>query len=343
MTRVLQIFDDTLDADARSAAATVARALGAGFEITIRPLNVAGVPLAALRLWRRREQSDVVHAVGSKSLATAVLGTRAPIVFTPGDFPTVRTARWVRAALTQRDMTVVTATESARRFFVTRGVDPARCRVIRPSAGGGALKRDARLRKALGFDDAHRVILAVGETTHAANHGLAAWVASLLHVMEPSHRLLLWGGGRASGGLSHLRSSLLDASIVTIARDKLGHSTTAADLSAAADVALVTAVGPIATVPVARAMAAGVPIVSTTTPAVSELIEDRHTALLVRDASPRDLARRVVDLYDDDDLRWRIADRARAEAFDFYTPSRAITAWRELLTSAAAVSPAGIA
>ena len=68
------------------------------------------------------------------------------------------------------------------------------------------------------------------------------------------------------------------------------------ELLTAADIMLVSARGAVATLPIAIAMASGLPIVSTVTYTTSELLEDRHTALMTPPAKPRLLARRILDL-----------------------------------------------
>jgi len=77
----------------------------------------------------------------------------------------------------------------------------------------------------------------------------------------------------------------------------------------------VTARGRVATLPIAICMAAALPIVSTVTYTVSELLEDRHTALMAPPGKPRLLARRVLDLLEDPTAQWSIADMARTEAY----------------------------
>ena len=83
-------------------------------------------------------------------------------------------------------------------------------------------------------------------------------------------------------------------------------------------------------------MAAGLPIVSTVTYTVSEMLEDRHTALMVGKFDPPAVARRVLDLYDDPGLQWRIADAARAEAYEYFALSRFVeqyrTVYRQVVT-----------
>ena len=71
---------------------------------------------------------------------------------------------------------------------------------------------------------------------------------------------------------------------------------------AAADGVIVTADSPVPTLPIATAMAMGLPIVSTLTPTISELLEDRRNALLTGENRSRVLAKRFLDLKDDPQL-----------------------------------------
>jgi len=58
------------------------------------------------------------------------------------------------------------------------------------------------------------------------------------------------------------------------------------------------------------------------TPTVSELLEDRHNAMMVGSASPRALARRVLDLREDPNLQRAICDRARTDAYERFSQAR---------------------
>ncbi|MGA2502074.1 MAG: glycosyltransferase, partial [Tepidisphaeraceae bacterium] len=97
------------------------------------------------------------------------------------------------------------------------------------------------------------------------------------------------------------------------------------------------------TLPVAIAMAAGLPMVSAVTYSISELLEDHHTALLVPPGSPRALAQRILELKEDSHLQWQLADTARAEAYDFYALTRFIDEHRALYTQLASGEAASIA
>ena len=54
------------------------------------------------------------------------------IVYNPPETPTPRAARWLRAIIAHRDIQIVCATDTMRRFYVERGVPIERCHLIRP-------------------------------------------------------------------------------------------------------------------------------------------------------------------------------------------------------------------
>ena len=80
--------------------------------------------------------------------------------------------------------------------------------------------------------------------------------------------------------------------------------------------------------PIAVCMAAGLPIVAAVTYTVAELLEDRHSAVMVPRHEPRLMARRLLDLRGDSGLQWRIADVARTEAYEYFSLTRFLEQWR---------------
>ncbi len=100
------------------------------------------------------------------------------------------------------------------------------------------------------------------------------------------------------------------------------------ELLPAADTIIVSSTGAAATLPVSIAMAAGLPIVATVTYTTSELLEDRHTALMTQPRVPRRLAQRVLDLHENASLQWSIADMARTEAYEFFAHTRFVEQYR---------------
>ena len=70
------------------------------------------------------------------------------------------------------------------------------------------------------------------------------------------------------------------------------------------------------------AMAANVPIVAGATYAVSEIIEDRHSALLTKPGQTHAMGHRITQCLADERLTWKLRDTARHEAFSFFSRQR---------------------
>ena len=126
------------------------------------------------------------------------------------------------------------------------------------------------------------------------------------------------------------------------ARARLGRAAATEELLAAADAVVLAPTGITPTLPVVSTMAAGVPIVGVVTYALSELLEDRHTALMVASDRPKPLGRRVMDLRADPSLAAKVADAARAEAYELHTLSKMVDRYRRVfrqVLAGAAVDP----
>ena len=327
MVRVLHLHDGETDFQTGRALEALTRSLGNGFEAAAA--RAGGVAGAFRGGGAADAKADVVHAWGGRALAAAVLRGKGQIVFSPTAFPSARTVRWVRAAMGYRDVQVVCATATQRRVLVERGVPLERCHLIRPGVDFARVKkrRDPVLRRRLGFSDADHVLLAPGESTRAAAHEDAAWAASIVHYLDPRYKMLVWGRGERAGAVVR-RASAIAGDLLSAAEPTLGESVEFESLLPAADAVLVAARGPVATLPIAVCMAAGLPIVSTVTYTVAELLEDRHTAVMVPRHEPRMMARRLLDLRADPKLQWSISDVARTEAYEYFSLTRFLDQWR---------------
>jgi glycosyltransferase involved in cell wall biosynthesis len=327
MVRVMHLVGGGADFQTTRALEALTRSLGDGFDVTAE--RAGGVAREALR-GRRRERSDatIVHAWGGAALAAAVLRGRGRIVFSPTEFPSRRALRWLRAAMAYRDIHVVCPAATQRRAMVEGGVPLERCHLVRPGVDFSRVRRrrDPALRKRLGFSDGDYVLLAPGESTRAAAHEDAAWAAAIAHYLEPTFRMLVWGRGGRAGAVMR-RGRAVAEGMLRRAEPGLGQVEFEA-LLPAADAVLVAARGPVPTLPIAVCMAAGLPIVSAVTYTVAELLEDRHTALMVPRHEPRLMARRLLDLRADASLQWRITDVARTEAYEYFSLTRFVEQWR---------------
>jgi glycosyltransferase involved in cell wall biosynthesis len=289
--------------------------------------------MATLKLRRETEPFDVLHAWGGQALFAAVAsGVRRPVVFTPTRFPTQHDIRWLRAVAQVSRIQIVCPTDTMRRRLVERGVPNQCCHLIRPGVEFARINRraDPRLRAALGLGADDYVLLGAGESLRGANHHTTILAAAVLHVFDPRYKLLMWGRGPQAPAERAFGARMLPANFISWATDHLGHDAAFEQLLAAADAVLVTADAPVPVLPIAVCMAAALPIVAVVTPTISELLEDRHTALMVGRASSRALARRVLDLQEDPRLVWSICDMARTEAYEYFAMTRFVDQHRTL-------------
>jgi glycosyltransferase involved in cell wall biosynthesis len=325
MPRLLHLYDPHPDFQTQRAIEQLSAGLRADFDVSSDRLWSIG--------FRRQCQSaDILHAWGLKSLTAAAL-TRVPrLLFTPTDVPTPRQIRWLRAILNYRDLHVICPTSTLRRALIERGIPLERCHLIRPGVDFSRLKpkTDRSLRAALGFEEADQVILAVGESTPAADHRQAVWAGTIINVLDRKTRMILWGRGPLAPDAARFAANLGQPKMLRLAERNLGRSLDFEDLLPAADMAVVSATGPVATLPIAITMAAGVPIVAAVTSTVSELLEDRHTALMVPPAVPRLLALRILQMREDAQLRWQLTDTARTEAYEYFSLTRFLQQYREI-------------
>ena len=338
MVRVLHLHDGEPDFQTRRALEALTRSIGTGFEASVvRATGLAG----GFRGGRACGASpDVVHAWGGRALAAAVMRGRGRIVFSPTHFPSPRVARWVRAAMGHHDVQVVCSSATQRRGLVERGVPLGRCHLIRPGVDFARVRRrrDPALRRRLGFSDADHVLLAPGESTRGAAHEDAAWAAAIAHYLDPRYRMLLWGRGERAGAVMR-RAAAIGGDLLSAAEPLLRESVEFESLLPAADAVLVSARGPVPTLPIAVCMAAGLPIVSTVTYTVAELLEDRHTAVMVPRHEPRLMARRLLELRADTGLQWSISDVARTEAYEYFSLTRFLDQWRGVYRQVAEGKP----
>lgn len=335
MVRVLHVIDRGADFQTRRCVEHLSGQLGPSFEAEAKSVgqggNWRGV-VAAVRGLRHATDVDVVHAWGIRAMMAAALGHGGRIIFSPDSEMSDRSVRWVRAVMAYRDVHVVCPTATIQRGLVRRGAAPERCELIRPGVDFSRVRRrrDARLRAELGLADEDYVLLAVGESTVNAAHEDAVWAASILHVLDRRYKLLLWGRGPGVSAAERLAAKLGSGDLLHAGQRRLERSVEVEELLPAADMIINTSVGPTAPMPLCIAMAAGLPIVSTVTYTVGELLEDRHTAMLVPKRSPRLMAQRVLELRENAALQWRLSDQARREAYEYFPLTKFLQQWREL-------------
>jgi glycosyltransferase involved in cell wall biosynthesis len=339
MIRVLHLVPAAADFQTERGVMQLAIFAREGFTIEVKTIGPRGdwpSVISATRAMRQLPAFDLVHAWGSKALSVAVMGARRPVVYSPAPDLQKSGARWLSAIMQYRDVEVVAPSATLRNGLLRTGIAPEKCHVIRPGVDFGRIKRrNPQLRESLGLSSEDRVVLACGESTKGANHRLAAWAAAILGAMDPRWKLILWGRGSEARRVSEFSKRVYRGTMLSVAEDA-DRRVEYEELVGACDLVLNTSKGATATLPLAIAMAAAAPIVSTVTYSVGELLEDHHNSLLVPKPSARLLAQRALELNEDGALRWRLSDMARTEAFDYFSLTRFLEQWKSVYQQIAA-------
>lgn len=336
MIRLLHVHSSLPDLQTARAIEQLSRNLSDDFTIHSKTIGPGGdwrnVPSALFGLRREDRDHDIVHAWGMPALSALTFSPCRRILFTPTRFPARRQIRWLRAIMDHRDVQVACPTFTMRRTLVERGMPIERCHLIRPGVDFARLKRrrDPQLRAALGLADDHRVLLAVGESTREADHRQLVWTATILNVLDQRTRLVMWGRGEMVTATNRFAAQLAQPELIINAEERLARRVDFEEILPAADLAVISATGPVATLPIAITMAASIPIVATVTPTVAELLEDRHTALMTQPSIPRLLALRIRQLQADPNQQWKLADMARIEAYEYFSLTRFTEQFRTL-------------
>ena len=298
---------------------------------------------AVKRMLKDWGRFDLIHtwSIGTLVLAT-LLQPRCPRVLTLTIPPTKRQAGWLGVLTTipgASRSVLLPISNTIRRAVLSAGSPKACVHVLRPSIDLGRIPRDRgqALRAAWGIHDDHtKVVALLGDPLGAADAmdammavGLAAEsygsarpdrLRLLLHPDQhrrtrAQHALQIVGRSRRLSqepGLAHPWTVLpgCDVALVPAAPCTGAVSNNGPDLQSGGGLSLLWA------------MAANVPIVGEATYGTSEIVEDRHSALLARPRAPRFLAHRIRQVLDDRDLAWRVRDTARHEAFSYFSKHR---------------------
>jgi len=339
MIRVLHLVPTDADFQAERGAMQLAMGLGRDFSTELRTIGPGGdwpSLIFAARQLRKIGGFDVIHAWGSKPLTAAAMGARGPLVYSPAPDLQKRGVKWLSSIMQYRDVEVVAPSATLRNALMSTGITPTKCHLIRPGVDFGRIKRRTpQLRESLGLSKDNLVLLASGESTKGANHRLAAWAAGILGAVDERWKLILWGRGPQTQNVKEFAKRVYRGNIMVVAESST-QRVEYEELLGACDVVLNTAKGAVATLPLAMAMAAATPIVSTVTYTAGELLEDHHNALLVPRPGARLLAQRVLNLNGDGGLKWRLTDMARTEAYDYFSLTRFLEQWREVYRQVAA-------
>ncbi|MEI8195860.1 MAG: glycosyltransferase family 4 protein [Phycisphaerae bacterium] len=295
-----------------------------------------------------RLRPDCLHAWGISGLmaGTLVRHFSGPRLLTLAHTPSSGELRLMRLLAQRVPWALAASSSSILRATLTAGWPISRAVRIRPGIALGKLQgtgpRDG-IRKSCGIKPADTpVLLLAGPAKRASRHDHGLWAAGILHQIYPQAKILwreptLLEQRRERGrGVQDFLPALPEKNMMRPVPPLTPWST----LVQTADVLLVTADQPIPVGSILWAMAAGVPVVGTALECVAELVEHLATGLLAparrghQHGGPKALAAKLEELLSNENLRWHLADQARAQIFTHYKPvdfNARYAAWYDIM------------
>ena len=191
---------------------------------------------------------------------------------------------------------------------IPSGVDLERLRASAPSRSSA--------RRQLGWPSESRVVLGVGRLVPIKGFDLLIKALPEMAKAEPNTRMVLVGDGPERSSLEELAAKLS-------VRERLTFAGACEDVSpylAAADVLVAPSRNEGQGRVLVEAMSLGLPVVGTRVGGIPSVLKDGECGLLVHPESPGDIARAVVTLSKDGELRRQNRDKALQQAERFSLP-----------------------
>ena len=292
------------------------------------PFGQAALGLSAIKRYaQKRGPFDLIHcwSIGALTAASLIF-RKIPKALTLTTTPPPASIHWLRILTkeTAARTLIVPISSTIRGTLLGGGIPESAVHVLRPAIDMGKVCHDNRaaLRKAWGASSENTKIVALLTQPPYRADALAANIAmgmaddsaaidglTLRMLIHPDQHNRLRAQNRMRGLGQPLR---------VIQEPRLCQPW---QVLPGCDLAL--ALGPDAGgLSLLWAMAANVPIIGEATYAVSEIIEDHHSALLAQPGSMKHLSYRITQLLTDPKLAWKLRDTAHHEAYSFFSRQR---------------------
>lgn len=279
----------------------------------------SGLPWSfSLNLKRTLEQlaPDVIHAWGlaATSRISGYWGGGTPLLSTISDAQEARRfSDWHHVNPHSGPFRLTCPTRRIADGLIEAGVAQMLVRVVPwgidvQSLHSGPGSAEARQR--LGLPGQGAVLLTASPPSRAGGHFTAAWATAILHQVRPRDVLVVPGESAEAKRLERLLQSIYCPEIYF----PTGYTWPVEELLAAADLLVFNPQSEVSTAWISWAMAAGVPVVGSRTPAVQSVATDGLTAVLTPSDEPHLLATAIRGILEDPTLPRQCAERAQGEA-----------------------------
>jgi glycosyltransferase involved in cell wall biosynthesis len=306
--------------------------------------------VAAVRACRavlRRTAIDVVHAhwvIPNGPMAAAAVGRNGPplvITVHGSDVTMASRSRWLQppARYSLRRASAVTAVSQYMLDAVgALGAAPGTLEVIPLGVDLSGFHPDAeagrQIREQLRIGSEQAMVLGIGRLVAWKGFDYLIEAASLVAAQSADVRFVIAGAGDTRSALERQvdRLGLRDhvEFVGAVDRSKVAAYYAAADIVAVPSIrheaGFVEGLGYVAL----EALASGTPIVASDVGGLPEVVRDGETGILVEDRNPDELARAILTLSQDHDLRNRLGRGARARALEAPGWNDVATRWADL-------------
>ena len=268
-----------------------------------------------LSQWARKKDGAVYHAWGLEAARVCkARGVSATVVLTlldPGQADDA--ARWLRSG--PANVAVIAGSQVIRGRLLSRGVAADRVVVVRGGVDFGAINaaKQSSHRRAL-VGEASPVLLLAGPPSRGGGQFYGLWAVAIVAQIHRGLRVIMpypsAEADRLTGFLDQIRMPQL------LIRPPNGMRW--AELMSAADAFVMPAIEDVCIEPIGWAMASGVAIVASAVRSITELIADKHNGFLCKAGQPRVLASRILTALEDAELRRRVTEVARGQAYEVF-------------------------
>ena len=220
-----------------------------------------------------------------------------------------------------------------------QGVDSDRLRLVRSAIDAATCEprwERAQFRDAFGLDDSHVAVVCVAQFIPRKGHRLLleAWPEVSSACREA--RLLLFGRGPELAALEHdVRDSVSGATV-----HFAGFRSDLRDFLGCADLLVHPAEREGLGIALLEAQAAGVPVVAMRAGGMPEAVADGESGALVNPGDSRELARRMIRLLRDAELRQQLGAGGRRHVAEHFSPAAMVSGnlgvYREVIGEQAA-------
>ena len=287
----------------------------------------------------RQERVDLIHAHQYTPFFYAMVAgffrRRPAVLFTEHgrwhpDYPRRKRILFNRTMLRRRDRVVGVGHSVAGALIDNEGIPARRVRVVYNGIDLQPFDRrsadQASIREEMGFGPQHQVLIQVARLDPLKDHLTAIRTLEQVLQRRPEVRLILVGEGPER---ARIEAEIERRGLQAFVR-LLGLRRDVARLLAAADAFLLTSISEGIPLTLIEAMAAGLPVVSTSVGGVPEVVEEGRTGLLAPAGDPLGLAEAVLALLEHPARARAMGEAGRLRATDSFSEQAMLGAYREL-------------